>query len=206
LPPGLDNHERLEGVAAAGVDDGASEDLNRAEGNIGKSDIEVRCCSLLGQTGNVAGQRTLFYLLPGLNVEISASAIREMARRDPGLRRERGSGVRAAAGCGFSITCAPIISIGRVWVTWPVNIADQDCRLVAALGATRYDWLGELIYRMTQTQAHQETRILVQAAAAVCEDKKGQDTRILELDRSTRVVRLFSGYSASNDRQRWPLR
>ena len=27
-----------------------------------------------------------------------------------------------------------------------------------------------------------ETRILVQAAAAACEDKKGVDTRILELD------------------------
>ena len=35
--------------------------------------------------------------------------------------------------------------------------------------------------RMT-TETKQQTRIYVQAAAAVCEDKKGLDTRILELD------------------------
>jgi ribosome-associated protein len=55
---------------------------------------------------------------------------------------------------------------------------------------------------MTQTQAHQETRILVQAAAAVCEDKKGQDTRILELDPiDSGLSDFFLVTSASNDRQ-----
>ena len=55
---------------------------------------------------------------------------------------------------------------------------------------------------MTQTQAHQQTRILVQAAAAVCEDKKGQDTRILELDPiDSGLSDFFLVTSASNDRQ-----
>ena len=84
----------LKALLPPGLTMGPSEDLNRAEGNIGKSDIEVRCCSLLGQTGNVAGQRTLFYLLPGLNVEISASAIREMARA-----RSGSADGNEAAGC-----------------------------------------------------------------------------------------------------------
>jgi ribosome-associated protein len=65
---------------------------------------------------------------------------------------------------------------------------------------------------MTTTQAHQhtparnqtriETRTLVQAAAAVCEDKKGQDTRILELDPiDSGLSDFFLITSASNDRQ-----
>jgi ribosome-associated protein len=59
---------------------------------------------------------------------------------------------------------------------------------------------------MTQTAAHHETRInsriLVQAAAAVCEDKKGQDTRILELDPiDSGLSDYFLVTSASNDRQ-----
>jgi ribosome-associated protein len=55
---------------------------------------------------------------------------------------------------------------------------------------------------MTQSQAHQETRILVQAAAAVCEDKKGQDTRILELDPiDSGLSDFFLVTSASNERQ-----
>jgi ribosome-associated protein len=68
--------------------------------------------------------------------------------------------------------------------------------------ATRYDWHGELFYRMTQSEAHQQTRILVQAAAAACEDKKGQDTRILELDPiDSGLSDYFLVTSASNDRQ-----
>jgi ribosome-associated protein len=68
--------------------------------------------------------------------------------------------------------------------------------------ATRYDWDGELFYRMTQSEAHQQTRILVQAAAAACEDKKGQDTRILELDPiDSGLSDYFLVTSASNDRQ-----
>jgi ribosome-associated protein len=53
-----------------------------------------------------------------------------------------------------------------------------------------------------QTRIHDETRILVQAAAAVCEDKKGQDTRILELDPiDSGLSDFFLITSASNDRQ-----
>jgi ribosome-associated protein len=52
------------------------------------------------------------------------------------------------------------------------------------------------------TQAHQQTRILVQAAASVCEEKKGQDTRILELDRAdSGLSDFFLVTSALNDRQ-----
>ena len=46
----------------------------------GEAGVEVRSCLLT----NRAGERTPFYLLPGLNVEASASQIRERARQDPG--------------------------------------------------------------------------------------------------------------------------
>ena len=55
---------------------------------------------------------------------------------------------------------------------------------------------------MTTAQAHQQIRILVQAAAAACEDKKGEDTRILELDPiESGLSDFFLVTSASNDRQ-----
>jgi ribosome-associated protein len=55
---------------------------------------------------------------------------------------------------------------------------------------------------MTTSQALQETRILVQAAAAACEDKKGEDTRILELDPiDAGLSDFFLVTSATNDRQ-----
>ena len=59
---------------------------------------------------------------------------------------------------------------------------------------------------MTQSEAHHESRmksrLQVQAAAAVCEDKKGQDTRILELDPiDSGLSDFFLVTSASNDRQ-----
>src|ERR1700761_4917731 len=55
---------------------------------------------------------------------------------------------------------------------------------------------------MTPTPAHEETRILVQAAARVCEEKKGHDTRILELDPiDSGLSDFFLVTSASNDRQ-----
>jgi len=55
---------------------------------------------------------------------------------------------------------------------------------------------------MTSTVAHEETRKMVQAAAAVCEDKKGQDTRILELDPvDSGLSDYFLVTSATNDRQ-----
>lgn len=98
----------------------------------------------------------------------------------------------------FSITSFPMVFIDRVAgicrSTLPIHIA--------APGVTRYDCFGDLFYRMTQSQAHQQTRILVQAAAAVCEDKKGQDTRILELDPiDSGLSDYFLVTSASNDRQ-----
>jgi ribosome-associated protein len=52
------------------------------------------------------------------------------------------------------------------------------------------------------TQEKQQIRILVQAAAAVCVDKKGEDTRILELDPiDSGLSDFFLVTSASNDRQ-----
>jgi ribosome-associated protein len=55
---------------------------------------------------------------------------------------------------------------------------------------------------MISTPAHEETRKLVQAAAAVCEDKKGEDTRILELDPvDSGLADFFLVTSAMNDRQ-----
>jgi ribosome-associated protein len=55
---------------------------------------------------------------------------------------------------------------------------------------------------MSTTLAHEQTRILVQAAAAACEDKKGEDTRILELDPiDSGLSDFFLITSATNDRQ-----
>lgn len=55
---------------------------------------------------------------------------------------------------------------------------------------------------MATHHSHQQTRILVQAAAAACEDKKGADTRILELDPvDSGLSDFFLVTSASNDRQ-----
>jgi ribosome-associated protein len=56
--------------------------------------------------------------------------------------------------------------------------------------------------QLQANKAHQQTRILVQAAAAACEDKKGLDTRILELDPiDSGLSDFFLVTSASNDRQ-----
>jgi len=40
--------------------------------------------------------------------------------------------------------------------------------------------------------ASTETRKMVLAAAAACEDKKGEETRVLELDRWTPASPIFS--------------
>jgi ribosome-associated protein len=65
-----------------------------------------------------------------------------------------------------------------------------------------YDERGENFRCMSTTQAHEQTRILVQAAAAACEDKKGEDTRILELDPiDSGLSDFFLITSATNDRQ-----
>jgi len=55
---------------------------------------------------------------------------------------------------------------------------------------------------MTPTTAHEQTRLMVQTAARVCEDKKGEDTRILELDPAdSGLADFFLITSALNDRQ-----
>lgn len=55
---------------------------------------------------------------------------------------------------------------------------------------------------MTPNATHEATRILVQAAARICEDKKGEDTRILELDPiDSGLSDFFLITSALNDRQ-----
>src|ERR1700691_231361 len=55
---------------------------------------------------------------------------------------------------------------------------------------------------MSTPQAHEQPRMLVQAAAAACEDKKGEDTRILELDPAdSGLADFFLITSATNDRQ-----
>ena len=55
---------------------------------------------------------------------------------------------------------------------------------------------------MTTTETQKQTRILVQAAAQACEDKKGEDTRILVLDPiDSGLSDFFLITSASNDRQ-----
>lgn len=55
---------------------------------------------------------------------------------------------------------------------------------------------------MPHSKSHQQTSILVQAAAAACEDKKGVDTRILELDAAdSGLSDFFLVTSATNDRQ-----
>jgi ribosome-associated protein len=68
--------------------------------------------------------------------------------------------------------------------------------------------IGEPKQRMSQSPAHDQTRkknqirMLVQTAAAVCEEKKGQDTRILELDSAdSGLSDFFLITSALNDRQ-----
>ena len=63
--------------------------------------------------------------------------------------------------------------------------------------------LGELPQLMaTVEQHHQQTRILVQAAAQACEDKKGEETRILELDPvDSGLSDFFLITSATNERQ-----
>jgi ribosome-associated protein len=54
----------------------------------------------------------------------------------------------------------------------------------------------------TAPTAHEQTRILVQTAAQVCEEKKGEDTRILELDPiDSGLSDFFLITSATNDRQ-----
>jgi ribosome-associated protein len=69
-----------------------------------------------------------------------------------------------------------------------------------------YHCCGEPAYRMNispaQKQTRVNTRILVQTAAAVCDEKKGEDTRILELDPvDSGLSDFFLITSATNERQ-----
>jgi ribosome-associated protein len=62
--------------------------------------------------------------------------------------------------------------------------------------------LGEQSQKRMTTDNKQQIRIFVQAAAAACEDKKGVDTRILELDPiDAGLSDFFLVTSATNDRQ-----
>lgn len=62
--------------------------------------------------------------------------------------------------------------------------------------------VGDIFRCMSTTPSHDQTRILVQAAAAACESKKGEDTRILELDPvDSGLADFFLITSATNDRQ-----
>ena len=73
---------------------------------------------------------------------------------------------------------------------------------LAAAKPRDYDERGEKFCCMSTTETHEQTRILVQAAAAACEDKKGEDTRILELDPiDSGLSDFFLITSATNDRQ-----
>jgi len=55
---------------------------------------------------------------------------------------------------------------------------------------------------MATALKHEQTRILVQAAAAACDEKKGHDIRILELDPvDSGLSDFFLVTSATNDRQ-----
>ena len=61
---------------------------------------------------------------------------------------------------------------------------------------------GESFYRMRLSPAQKQTRALVQAAAAVCEEKKGLNTRILALDPAdSGLSDFFLVTSATNERQ-----
>jgi len=65
-----------------------------------------------------------------------------------------------------------------------------------------YHEFGEATHRMNTSPAQKQTRIMVQTAAAVCEEKKGQHTRILELDPvDSGLSDFFLVTSATNQRQ-----
>ena len=54
------------------------------ERELPESDVEVLCYSISGGSGRWAGRRAAFYLLPGLDVAISASHIRELVNGQVG--------------------------------------------------------------------------------------------------------------------------
>ena len=81
----------LKALLPAGLTMEPSEGSGPAEGAARPPEVEVRCYTLQSLTGTVAGLRTTFYLLPGLNVDISASQIREMAQEESGASEGSGA-------------------------------------------------------------------------------------------------------------------
>jgi nicotinate (nicotinamide) nucleotide adenylyltransferase/ribosome silencing factor RsfS/YbeB/iojap len=140
-------------------------------------EVELRRCLISNSVGDMAP----LYLLPGLQIEISATEIRRLVSASAtGPSPER------------ALLPAPVseyIRAHRLYRDLPQPLRGDTMRL------------GETDSRMTN-DAKQQTRILVQTAAAVCVDKKGEETRILELDPiDSGLSDFFLVTSASNDRQ-----
>jgi nicotinate (nicotinamide) nucleotide adenylyltransferase/ribosome silencing factor RsfS/YbeB/iojap len=130
---------------------------------------------------NPDGELAPLYLLPSLAIDISASEIRaQIAQNAEGKAGERDF---LPASVSAYIRAHDLYrDLPRPW-----------------RGSTITP--GEFPHRMTN-DTKQQTRILVQAASAVCEDKKGVDTRILELDPiDAGLSDFFLVTSATNDRQ-----
>ena len=116
---------------------------------------------------------------------------------------------RPYASTSRSTSCTA--AVAHTSVSHGCRIAERDAFLTTRawlplLGypanLTCYDEGWRTSYRMKLSPAQKQTRVLVQAAAAVCEDKKGQDTRILELDPvDSGLSDFFLVTSATNDRQ-----
>jgi nicotinate (nicotinamide) nucleotide adenylyltransferase/ribosome silencing factor RsfS/YbeB/iojap len=152
-------------------------------------EIELRRYILRSADGELAP----LYLLPGLEIEISASEIREqMQIRKQQQIRELTRNSAKGPSPERKLLPAPVSDYIRahgLYTDLPQTLRGSTIRF------------GEPTDRMTNN-AKQQTRILVQAAAAVCEDKKGEETRILELDPiDAGLSDFFLVTSATNDRQ-----
>jgi len=135
---------------------------------------------------NAKGETAPFYVLPGLDVEISASEIRAQLRSS----LQEGAASRSVP--------APVAdyirSHGLYRQARPATVQCSPSTVTMNPG--------DAPTRMLTAHTHQQTRILVQAAAAACEDKKGEDIRILELDPvDSGLSDFFLVTSATNDRQ-----
>jgi nicotinate (nicotinamide) nucleotide adenylyltransferase/ribosome silencing factor RsfS/YbeB/iojap len=157
-------------------------------------EIEIRRYLLRNEVGEIAP----FYLLPGLQIEISASEIRDQIRTHDQIQLRNHPSAQTQGR-------PPERDL------LPAAVSDyiRDNGLYLSLAPARskgYDELGEQILKRMTTDQDQATRIQirnqVQAAAAACEDKKGVDTRILELDPiDAGLSDFFLVTSATNDRQ-----
>ncbi len=125
---------------------------------------------------------------------MSRSARRRSGPASPDRRRAAfltgGEVAPSTAGCGLHPHPQPLF---LTFIPWPLFPIPQPLH---------YHGLGEPFRRMNISPAQKQTRILVQAAAAVCEEKKGQHTRILELDPiDSGLADFFLVTSATNERQ-----